>query len=552
MRRIAVLAAASGVLVAVGALPQTSTAAESPKGWKDKVDFSERVVSSPTRGGGYPGEEPAPGGCERGNYDSNFSEAFIALKPDSEKLVGGAKAYYDKWSTWKSSRTVSFVMKKKKDSTHVIGGYDCVTTGTQDMPPSWTNVTDPNFVWDRKGRVHQLILAYNAYWGSVKEPNGDIYGAYSDDNGKTWKQGNNGKPVEAGPELSVDSDFYLDKPWIAANQNPRSKWVDHVYGAWVLFTADGAELHTAVSRNRGKTWKNVQNVKTPVPLGPKNPWPMIGVDKKGTVYISFVTYGEAPKDSPTVPATLWVTKSTDDGRTWKGFKKVASANAVATSTLPGLKQHRTIVQYQAVAPDRNGDLYVAWNDVSRKGDVDVKFTWSHNGGKTWSKPKKVNDDGGSTNQFSATVASGPGGGVAIGFYDMRAPCPTSSKGVLPENLGKAGTCIGLSLQGYRDTGKKVKKVGKNVLASEHLWDPNQPGQTRDGLKQLPCERPKADCDDIFIGDYFSMAVSQKNVYTMSSSTYYPSTVKGDDGSKIHYQQQLLTTVSRDELGISPE
>lgn len=514
-----------------------------------EVSFTERVVSSPTEGGGYPGEAPAPGGCKKGKYDSNFSEAFIALKPDSEQLVGGAKAFFEKWSTWKSSHTVSFVMSDKEDTTHLVNGFDCISAGTQDMPPSWTNVTDPNFVWDRKGRIHQLIMAYNAYWGSVKEPNGDIYGVYSDDNGKTWKLGNKGKAIEAGRELSVDSAYYLDKPWIAANQNPSSKWVNHIYGAWVLFTEDGAELHTAVSRDRGKTWKNFQNVKTPVPLGPKNPWPMIGVDKSGTAYISYVTYGEAVKDSPTVPATLWVTKSTDDGRTWKGFKKVTDTNVVATSTLPGTKQHRSIVQYQAVAPDKKGDLYVAWNAVSDRGDVDVKFTWSHDGGKTWSSPTRVNDDGGTTNQFSATVAAGKGGAVAVGFYDQRAACPTKGAAILPENRGKEGTCIGLTLQPYHDDGTKVRKVGRNVLASKHLWDPYQPGQTRDGIKQVACEKAKSDCDDIFIGDYFSMAISDTNVYTMSSSTHYPSSVIGDSGKPIYYQQQLLTTVKRSELGI---
>lgn len=63
-------------------------------------------------------------------------------------------------------------------------------------------------------------------------PNGDVYSVYSDDGGRTWRRGNAGRPVEEGPDPSVDATTYIDKPWIAANQNPRG----HVYGAWVLFT----------------------------------------------------------------------------------------------------------------------------------------------------------------------------------------------------------------------------------------------------------------------------------------------------------------------------
>lgn len=550
MRRIPVVTSlAAGAVLALSVVPNAASADPKSSGWQDTVKFKERVSSSPTTGGGYPGAAPAPGDCVEGNYDSNFSEAFIALRPHSEQLVGGAKAFFDKWSTFKSSHTVSFAMGKNQDTTHMVTGFDCISTGTQDMPPSWTNVTDPNVVWDTKGRVHQLIMAYNAYWGSVKEPNGDIYGVYSDDGGKTWTTGNGGAAIHPGPELSVDSDFYLDKPWIAANQIQGSDWVDHIYGVWVLFTDSNPELYTAVTRDRGKTWDDFQKVETPNPLGGKNPWPMIGVDKDGTVYLSYVTYGATSADKKTVPATLWTARSTDDGKTWSGFDKAVNTTAVATGTLPGVKQHRSIVQYQAVAPDRSGHLYVAYNEVNANGDVDVKLITSIDGGQTWSDPVLVNDDGGKTNQFSATVAAGPDGAVAVGFYDMRAACPSKGKAVLPQNYGKSGTCIGLTLQGFRDEGGSVKQVGHNVLASKHLWDPNQPGQTRDGIKQVACENPQADCQDIFIGDYFSMAISEQNVYTMSSSTSYPSKVKADGGGKIYYQQQLLTTVSRDALGV---
>ena len=49
----------------------------------------------------------------------------------------------------------------------------------------------------------------------------------------------------------------------------------------------------------------------------------------------------------------------------------------------------------------------------------------------------------------------------------------------------------------------------------------------------------------FIGDYFGLAISGGNIYTLGVSTHYPSaTVTADDGGPVYYQNQVL--------GISPK
>ena len=560
MRRLAALLTAAATVALVPALvPGTAGAVSGhdSHGRHHGVPFQEHVVSSPVAGGGYPGAHPAPGGCVRGSYDSNFSEGSLALQPGTDRLVGASKAFFGRWSTYKASHTVSFSLARHDagDSgsrvaagTHFIGGFDCVTTGTQAMPPSWTNATDPNLAWDRRGRIHQLVLAYNAFWGSVKQPNGNVYSVYSDDGGRTWRRGNGGRPVEAGPELSVDSSTFLDKPWITANQNPSDPRVGHLYGAWVLFTSHGAQIHTAVSRDHGRSWSAAKPVDTPQPLGPSNPWPMVAVGADGVVHLSYVSYGTPSKDGTRVPATLWSARSTDDGRSWGGFSRVASTTAVGSSTLPGTTLHRSIVQYLAVSPDRPGHLYVAWNRL-RDRQVDVMVAASHDNGRTWSRPRRVNDDHGTANQFSATVAAGPRGAVAVGFYDMRARCPRHDPAILPAHRGRAGTCIGLTLQPYRDGRTGLRATRANLRVSRHLWDPYQPGQTRGGLPQKACEDAAAKCDNIFLGDYFSMQVSSRRVYLLSASTHPASRVRGDDGRPLHYQQQVLTTVDRRRLGL---
>jgi hypothetical protein len=585
MRRFSVVLATATTVALVPALVSVSAAGAgrgaagfsgshsrvaAARGWEQRVPFHAQVVSSPVSGGGYPGAKPAPGGCVRGAYDSNFSEGALALRPRSERLVGGSKAFFGRWSTYKASHTVSFSFSRAsrhgqagvprqaaprhhhadrvRATTHFVGGFDCISTGSQKMPPSWTNATDPNLVWDARGRVHQLVLAYNAFWGTVKQPNGNVYSVYSDDAGRTWRPGNGGRPVEAGPDLSVDSATYLDKPWITANPRRSGPRAGHVYGAWVLFTDSGAEIHTAVSRDRGRSWSRARTVATPQALGPDNPWPMIAVGRDGVVHLSYVSYGKPPAHGTSIPAALWTARSTDDGRTWSGFRRVAATTAIGGSTLPGTTVHRSIVQYLAVSPDRPRHLYVVWNRL-RHRQVDVMLSASRDGGRNWSRPRRVNDDAGSAHQFSATVAAGPRSAVAVGFYDMRARCPRHDPAILRADRGRRDTCIGLSLQAYHDSYGHLVRTTRNVLVSRHLWDPYQPGQTRGGLPQRACEDASATCDDIFLGDYFSMQVSRSRVYLLSASTHPRSRVRGDNGRRLHYQQQVLTTVRRSALGL---
>src|SRR4051795_13711617 len=101
MSRMRWMLGATAVCLAVtsaAAAPAAQASGGGSSGWAH-VPSRETVVSSPVVAGGYPGPRPAPGGCVAGPYDANFSESALALRPGSEQLVGGAKAYFDRWST---------------------------------------------------------------------------------------------------------------------------------------------------------------------------------------------------------------------------------------------------------------------------------------------------------------------------------------------------------------------------------------------------------------------------------------------------------------------
>jgi len=152
-----------------------------------------------------------------------------------------------------------------------------------------------------------------------------------------------------------------------------------------------------------------------------------------------------------------------------------------------------------------------------------------------------------TDQFQPSVAAGPGGAVAVAFYDRRLPCP-SDPSILPADVGRTNFCIDVSLQAYKDSGSGAVPAGGNVRITKFSWDPQQPGQSVGGLSQLPCA--DADCAVGFIGDYFGLAVSGRNIYALFVSTHYPSDVTADGGGPVYYQQQVLATVPRADFGTS--
>jgi hypothetical protein len=121
--------------------------------------------------------------------------------------------------------------------------------------------------------------------------------------------------------------------------------------------------------------------------------------------------------------------------------------------------------------------------------------------------------------------------------------------VLPADVGRTNFCIDVSVQAYRDSGEGARKLGANVRASAYTWDPENPAQHVGGLGQMACASHNDPCRLAFIGDYFGLAVSAGNVYVFAVSTHYPSTVVADEGGPVYYQQQVLSTLSRTDLGL---
>jgi hypothetical protein len=529
-------------------------------GWTSTVTATNTVVSKPVQGGGYPvppgATRPDPGTCGPGPYNSNYSESWLAVKPGTETIVGVSKFFFSKYSIFYDFHLGSFTIKNGAPvAANQVQGYECTTVGTQDMPPSWTNNTDPNVDFDTKGRAYQTTLPFNAFWEGGMHPNGEIDVSYSDDLGRHWVKANGGVALDnTNNQNSLTFGHVEDKQWIAVNHIVGNVNQDHIYAMWTTFNGAGGngKIMVSVSRNRGVTFSKAVQLTTPSETTPANTYVYPSVGSDGTVYVAFV--GGFDTTNKNRVGHVYVTKSVDDGRTWGPFVLVASPGENPNGFLPNTSFRDGIIENFAASPTYPGHAYLTYEDWDfATGQFDVKFTQTVDGGNTWSAPVTVVDaaNAGTTDQFQPSVAAGSGGAVAVAFYDRRADCPSDAS-ILPEHRGDANTCIDVSLQAFKDSGAGAVRVGSNVRVSTFTWDPDQPQQKVDGLTQYACAGHRDPCPTGrgFIGDYFGLAISNGNVYTLAVSTHYPSAVvHADDGGAVYYQEQVLGTVARAALGI---
>jgi hypothetical protein len=442
-------------------------------------------------------------------------------------------------------------------SNNQVQGYDCVSTGTQDMPPSWTDTTDPNADFDTHGRVYQTMLPFNSFFDATKlHPDGEIDVSYSDDLGRNWVEGNGGVPLEPPNNASAKQAGHVeDKQWVAANHIVGNRFQDHVYAAWAVFNGSspgqGIKVRMAVSRDRGQSFAKAVTLTPPSQVSAGATYVYPEIDAAGTVYVAVVSF---PPNG--TASTIYVARSTDDAQTFGAFVPITTVNMAPAGVLPNTRFRDGITESFAASPTYPNHLYLTYEDWDPvAGQMDVKFTQSTDGGATWTTPAVVNDNvdvpGAPTDQFQPSIAAGPNGAIAVAFYDRRGACPNDAS-ILAADVGRVNFCIDTSLQAYKDSGSGAVPVGANVRISQFTWDPEQPGQHLGGLSQYPCAGARDPCPtgSGFIGDYFALAISAGNIYILMVSTHYPSTVTADEGGPIYYQQQVLATVPRTGFGAS--
>ncbi|HIA14932.1 MAG TPA: exo-alpha-sialidase [Nitrospirales bacterium] len=127
--------------------------------------------------------------------------------------------------------------------------------------------------------------------------------------------------------------------------------------------------------------------------------PMIVLGPKGAIYVAWQDYRRSQAD-------IYFSKSMDGGRTFDRNVKVTDEFGSAGQLYPSM----------AVSPD--GTISLAWHD-HRKGNADIFFARSTDGGESFSRNLKVSDDETDTHQFSPSLAVDQQGHIYIAWHDLR-------------------------------------------------------------------------------------------------------------------------------------
>lgn len=230
------------------------------------------------------------------------------------------------------------------------------------------------------------------------------------DAGKTWSD---------GTFTGKDGAKAQDKEWVSIDPKTNT-----IYMTWTQFDEYGARNDTLKSNimfsksdNGGDSWSiplqinEVSGDCIDSSLTTEGAVPAVGPN--GEVYVSWAG-----------PAGLVFDKSLDGGLTWKSNDiLIDSMKAGWNYNVPGLNRCNGLpvtVCDLSEGPNK-GSIYVNWTD-QRNGltDTDVWFSKSEDGGDTWSKAFRVNDDTTQTHQFlSWMTVDQTTGYLYFVWYDRR-------------------------------------------------------------------------------------------------------------------------------------
>ncbi len=198
----------------------------------------------------------------------------------------------------------------------------------------------------------------------------------------------------------------------------------NIYLTWTQFDKlgssnpnDSSRILFTYSDDRGKSWKppikinqisgTCRNTNEAV----KGAMPAVG--PKGEVYIVW-THDEK----------IYFDKTIDGGITWlPKDKQIAEQVGGWDLTIPGIDEggNYPIISCDISYGDYHGNIYVSWAD-QRKGEenTDIWLTKSTDGGKSWSKPLRVNNDASEKHQFFNWMTIDQiSGTIYIMYYDRR-------------------------------------------------------------------------------------------------------------------------------------
>jgi hypothetical protein len=347
-------------------------------------------------------EHPSGPACFVGDQTPQ-NETTISMDPtDSDNLIGGANDY-------------RYFLPSEGRFDGAAGAYvshDGGATWSNEFMPgiseaaggTYQGVGDPAFAWDPSGDVvYYANIAFNRRANPATGHSAfasSIAVSRSFDKGETWET----NYVIQDDEPSV----FHDKEWIAVGPD------GSVYVAWALFRFGRggpfgyleSPIVISKSTDQGETWSQPQVISA----GPYAQFATPVVAEDGTIYVSYELWQNPIGRNG---GRAFVARSTDDGETWTNHF-VALIN-----DLPNPLPHSAfrVASYPVLDVGDDGVLHMVWSNW-QSGSADIVYTRSADGGATWSKAVKINQESLKSDQFFQWI-SVSGDFVHVAFVDRQ-------------------------------------------------------------------------------------------------------------------------------------
>ncbi len=262
--------------------------------------------------------------------------------------------------------------------------------------PTFEAQGDPAVAFCANGYVFYSFISFDRN----SEDNG-LFTARSIDGGESW-------PLVTPIAQNFGSFVpFEDKEYIACDTTS-SPFQNYVYVSWTHFPANPGRptsIYFSRSTDDGVTFtapitiSDNGNVQGSVPaIGPN-----------GEVYVIW----QGPS------SRFYLDVSTDGGITFGADKTVTQITGISDSSCYRRNSFPTF-DVDRSAGSYSGSIYVAWSD-NRDGDPDIYFTYSRDGGNTWSTPLRLNTDsiGNGKDQFFPWLSVDDKNRVNVIWYDAR-------------------------------------------------------------------------------------------------------------------------------------
>lgn len=229
----------------------------------------------------------------------------------------------------------------------------------------------------------------------------------------------NGISWNKGTFLGLNNDLTQDKQW--ATIDPRT---NNIFITWTQLKEKNAgnksnsDILFSVSKDYGKTWSKGLKInqesgksyeKGKIVLGAM---PAVGL--KGEIYTVWSSEKGVIFD-----------KSLDTGKTWMPEDVIIAEFSKPgwSFEVPGVYRCYSfpVIACDLSNSEYKGSVYITWFDRKKgKKDTDIWLVRSGDGGKNWTKPKKVNNDSTAAYQYLPWMTiDQANGNIYLLFYDRR-------------------------------------------------------------------------------------------------------------------------------------